>query len=254
MRIVIAGPPASGKGTQCENIVIEYDVVHLSTGDMLREAVASGSEVGVKAKELMESGQLVDDEVIIGVVEERLASPEIEDRGFLLDGFPRTPAQAEALDDAGVEVDTFILLNVPDEVLIDRVTGRRLDPVTGEIYHMTTKPPPAGEIADRVTQRADDTPEKPGDRLKSYHANLGSIKDFYSDRLVEIDGWVAEPATSALRAGACVPQHRQYCCLCECTKRLTTGDLALRVDRNQAPDDVWVDIRRVLNDLKDAAR
>eukprot|EP01043_Picozoa_sp_COSAG02_P021388 COSAG02_NODE_1085_length_14692_cov_4.244775_4_plen_189_part_00 len=188
MRIVIAGPPASGKGTQCENIVLEYDVVHLSTGDMLRAAVASGSEVGQKAKALMESGQLVDDEVIIGVVEERLASPEIDDRGFLLDGFPRTPAQAEALADAGVEVDIFVLLNVPDDVLIDRVTGRRLDPVTGEIYHMTTKPPPAGEVADRVTQRADDTPEKLGDRLKSYHANLGSIKDFYSDRLVEIDG------------------------------------------------------------------
>ena len=211
MRIVIAGPPASGKGTQCENIVIEYDVVHLSTGDMLREAVASGSEVGQKAKTLMESGQLVDDDVIIGVVEERLGSPEIEDRGFLLDGFPRTPAQAEALAEAGVEVDVFVLLNVPDEVLIDRVTGRRLDPETGEIYHMTTKPPPAGAVADRVTQRADDTPEKLQDRLKSYHANVGILKDFYSDRLTEIDG-------------------------------------------DQAPDDVWVDIRRVLNDVRESAR
>ena len=211
MKIIIAGPPASGKGTQCEEIVIAYDVVHLSTGDMLREAVASGTEVGKKAQVLMESGALVDDDVLIPLVVERLEEPDVDERGFLLDGFPRTPAQAAALEEEGIEVDVFVLLNVPDDVLVDRVTGRRLDPETGTIYHMTSNPPPAGEIADRVTQRADDTPEKLGDRLKSYHANLASIKEFYADRIVEIDG-------------------------------------------DQAPDDVWVDVRRVLNDVQEAAR
>ena len=197
MRVIIAGAPASGKGTQCERIVAEHAVVHLSTGDMLREAVASGSAVGQQAKVLMESGQLVPDDVIIGVVNQRLASPEIEARGFLLDGFPRTPVQASALADAGIEVDIFILLNVPDSVLIDRVTGRRLDPITGEIYHMTSKPPPPGPVAARVTQRADDTPAKLGDRLRSYHSNLTSIKSFYQDRLVEVDGNQAPDAVWA---------------------------------------------------------
>eukprot|EP01047_Picozoa_sp_COSAG01_P081429 COSAG01_NODE_16231_length_1257_cov_1.122625_2_plen_160_part_00 len=159
----------------------------------------------------MESGQLVPDDVIIGAVTERLAEPDVTDRGFLLDGFPRTPAQGRALADAGVEADIFLLLNVPDDVLVQRVTGRRLDPVTGKIYHMEYNPPPAGEVAQRVIQRADDTAEKLKSRLAYYHGNLASIKSQYEDIIYEIDG-------------------------------------------DQAPDDVFVDIRRVLSDLKDAAR
>jgi adenylate kinase len=113
-------------------------------------------------------------------VSERLAEGDVTNRGFLLDGFPRTPVQAKALAEAGVEADIFLLLNVPDEVLVGRVTGRRLDPPTGKIYHMEFNPPPPGEIADRVIQRADDTEEKLKPRLVSYHSNLAPIKELYA--------------------------------------------------------------------------
>uniref|UniRef100_A0A7S1XXP2 Adenylate kinase active site lid domain-containing protein n=2 Tax=Phaeomonas parva TaxID=124430 RepID=A0A7S1XXP2_9STRA len=187
-RIIIAGAPASGKGTQCAMIKDSLNCVHLSTGDMLRAAVEAGTEVGKLAKGYMESGQLVPDDVIIGIVKERLAEPDCQAQGWLLDGFPRTKAQADALAEAGIVADTFLLLNVPDDELIERVVGRRLDPETGDIYHMKYSPPPTEEIAARVTQRSDDTEEKARVRLESYHKNIEAIRDSYKPILKEIDG------------------------------------------------------------------
>mmetsp|Transcript_1913 Transcript_1913/g.3923 ORF Transcript_1913/g.3923 Transcript_1913/m.3923 type:complete len:234 (-) Transcript_1913:199-900(-) len=188
VKIIIAGAPASGKGTQCENIKTKYGVVHLSTGDMLRAAVAAGTDVGKKAKEFMDSGRLVPDDVIIGVVKDRLEQDDCVKKGWLLDGFPRTAAQAEALADAGVSADVFIFLNVPDEVLVERVVGRRTDPVTGKIYHMTFSPPENDEILERCEQRSDDTEEKVKVRLEQFHANVEAVKGNYTSIIVVVDG------------------------------------------------------------------
>jgi adenylate kinase len=187
-RLIIAGAPASGKGTQCEIIKEKYGVVHLSTGDMLRAAVAAGTEVGKQAKDFMDSGKLVPDEFIIGVVKDRLDESDCVESGWLLDGFPRTPAQAEALADAGVSADCFIFLNVPDDVLVERVVGRRTDPETGKIYHMTFSPPEDEEILARLEQRSDDTEEKVKVRLEQFHANVDAVKGSYTDIAVEVDG------------------------------------------------------------------
>mmetsp|Transcript_32105 Transcript_32105/g.48465 ORF Transcript_32105/g.48465 Transcript_32105/m.48465 type:complete len:288 (-) Transcript_32105:749-1612(-) len=187
-RLIIAGAPASGKGTQCEIIKEKYGVVHLSTGDMLRAAVAAGTEVGNQAKDFMDAGKLVPDEVIIGVVKDRLDESDCVESGWLLDGFPRTPAQAEALADAGVSADCFIFLNVPDDVLVERVVGRRTDPETGKIYHMTFSPPEDEEILARLEQRSDDTEEKVKVRLEQFHANVDAVKGSYTDISVEVDG------------------------------------------------------------------
>lgn len=129
LHILIAGPPASGKGTQCELIVEKFGVVHISTGDALREQVAAGTELGKQADECMQNGQLVPDDLIIDIVKDRLAQEDCQTKGWLLDGFPRTGAQAQALGDAGIVASHFVLLDVPDEVLVERCTGRRNDPV-----------------------------------------------------------------------------------------------------------------------------
>mmetsp|Transcript_20508 Transcript_20508/g.62509 ORF Transcript_20508/g.62509 Transcript_20508/m.62509 type:complete len:683 (-) Transcript_20508:413-2461(-) len=155
---------------------------------MLRAAVAAGSEVGLKAKEAMESGQLVSDEIIIGIIKDRLAETDCQTKGWLLDGFPRTRAQADALAAAGIVADIFVQLDVPDSSLVERVVGRRTDPVTGKIYHMTFSPPENDEIAARLTQRADDTEEKVVTRLQNYHSNLAPILEVYPDITVRIDG------------------------------------------------------------------
>mmetsp|Transcript_19530 Transcript_19530/g.30137 ORF Transcript_19530/g.30137 Transcript_19530/m.30137 type:complete len:293 (+) Transcript_19530:112-990(+) len=187
-KLIIAGAPASGKGTQCEMIKDNFGVVHLSTGDMLRAAVAAGTDIGKKAKEFMDSGKLVPDEVIIGVVKDRLNEKDCQEKGWLLDGFPRTPGQADALAQAGISADCFIFLNVPDEILVERVVGRRTDPETGKIYHMTFSPPDDEAILARLEQRSDDTEEKVKVRLEQFHANVEAVKGFYTDISVEIDG------------------------------------------------------------------
>lgn len=186
--IIIAGAPASGKGTQCEKIVENYNVVHLSTGDMLRAAVAAGTEVGVAAKGYMDAGKLVPDEVIIGIVKDRLAQSDCKKNGWLLDGFPRTEAQAVALSEAGITADCFVFLNVPDEVLVERVVGRRTDPETGKIYHMTFSPPDDEEVLARLEQRSDDTEEKVKVRLEQFHTNVAAVKGSYEDISIDIDG------------------------------------------------------------------
>jgi len=188
LRLVVAGPPAAGKGTLCEKIVEAFTPVHLSTGDMLRSAISLGTDLGKQVKDVMEQGLLVPDELVIKAVLERLAFSDVVDNGFILDGFPRTANQAQALKDAGVEIDTFVLIEVPEEELIKRVTGRRIDPVTGNSYHVDVRPPPVGEIADRCVQRPDDTEESLVVRLESYNENIRNIRSFYADSTTAIQG------------------------------------------------------------------
>lgn len=196
LKMIISGAPASGKGTQCEIIKDNFDVIHLSTGDMLRAAVAAQTDVGKLAKEYMDAGKLVPDDVIIGVVKDRLAEEDCAKNGWLLDGFPRTPAQAEALAESGIAPDCFLFLNVPDSILVERVVGRRTDPVTGKIYHMTFSPPDDDEILGRLEQRSDDTEEKVKVRLEQFRDNVDAVKGSYSDIGVEIDG-TADPKVVA---------------------------------------------------------
>ena len=188
-KIIIAGAPASGKGTQCEYIVEKFGVVHISTGDALRDQVSKGTDMGKMAKEYMDKGALVPDDVIIGIVRDRLGSDDCKEKGWLLDGFPRTGVQAEALAKEGIEADKFVLLNVPDDVLIERCVGRRSDPVTGKIYHLKFNPPPEDkEIQARLVHRSDDTAEAMTSRITMYNNNVQAVKGYYKDITKEFDG------------------------------------------------------------------
>jgi len=185
--VVIAGPPAAGKGTQCEKIKEKYGFVHISTGDILRANVKEGTELGKKAEEYMTSGKLVPSELIVDLVKDRLGKDDIKEQGCLLDGFPRAEDQAQAMKDAGIPVDKFIVIKVPDDTLVERGCGRRLDPETGDIYHLKFKPPPA-DIVDRLVHRSDDQEESIRERLRIYHSQVGSITPFFKECLVEVDG------------------------------------------------------------------
>lgn len=192
MRIILIGPPGAGKGTQAQNLVTTFGIPHISSGDMLREAVRNGTELGKKADAVMKLGQLVPDEVVIGMVLERIARADCT-RGFLLDGFPRTRPQAEALDvalaNAGVRLDAVVLIEVADALILERITGRRSDPETGAIYHLTFNPPPP-EAAGRLVHRADDTEAACSARLQKYHAETAPIVPFYEAKglLKRVDG------------------------------------------------------------------
>ncbi|PWA88253.1 adenylate kinase [Artemisia annua] len=185
---MISGAPASGKGTQCELIVQKYGLVHISTGDLLRSEVAAGSEIGNQAKEYMNSGRLVPDEVVTAMVIGRLSQEDAKEKGWLLDGFPRSFAQAQSLEKMKIRPDVFIVLDVPDEILIDRCVGRRLDPETGKIYHIKNFPPETEEVKARLITRPDDTEEKVKSRLQIYKQNVEAIVSTYSDLLKKIDG------------------------------------------------------------------
>jgi adenylate kinase len=188
-KVIIAGAPASGKGTQCELIVERFGVVHISTGDALRAEVEKGSELGAKAKECMDAGALVPDDLIINIVKERLAQEDCQKNGWLLDGFPRTGAQAEALATEGVVATHFVLLDVPDDILVERCEGRRSDPETGKIYHLKFNPPPEDEeIQARLVHRSDDTAEAMGKRITMYHENVSSIIGNYEHISKKFDG------------------------------------------------------------------
>ena len=181
MRMIFIGPPGAGKGTQAARLVERYQIPHISTGDMFRQAVKEGTPMGQEADRYMKAGQLVPDEVVIGLVRERLAQSDTQS-GFMLDGFPRTVPQAEALSEAlktdGVELDVVLLLEVPDSLIVDRIVGRRSDPETGAIYHLKFNPPPT-EISDRLIHRKDDTEEAVRSRLEAYHNMTAPIIPFY---------------------------------------------------------------------------
>nr|VDD54816.1 unnamed protein product [Brassica oleracea] len=187
LKVMISGAPASGKGTQCELIVQKFGLVHISTGDLLREEVSSGTEIGNKAKEFMNSGSLVPDEIVIAMVAGRLSREDAKKNGWLLDGFPRTFAQAQSLDKLNVKPDIFLLLDVPEEILIERCVGRKLDPVTGKIYHVKSYPPESDEVKARLVMRPDDTEEKVKARLQIYKQNSEAIISAYSDVMIKID-------------------------------------------------------------------
>lgn len=181
MRIIFIGPPGAGKGTQAARIVDQLGVPHVSTGDMLRAAVQAGTEMGTLADGYMKAGALVPDEVTIGVVRERLAMPDAA-KGVLFDGFPRTVPQAVALDamlaQSGTQIERVLVLEVPDDLIVERIVGRRTDPETGRIYHLTFDPPPP-EIAGRLVHRKDDTEEAVRTRLGAFHAQTAPIIPLY---------------------------------------------------------------------------
>ncbi|PIN09381.1 adenylate kinase [Handroanthus impetiginosus] len=188
LKVMISGAPASGKGTQCEMIVKKFGVVHISTGDILRAEVSAGTEIGNKAKEYMNSGRLVPDEIVTAMVTARLSLEDVKEQGWLLDGYPRSSAQAESLEKLNIRPDVYIMLDVPDDVLINRCVGRRMDPLTGKIYHIENFPPENEEIKARLVTRPDDTEEKVKSRLQIYKQNAESIISTYSDIVVKIDG------------------------------------------------------------------
>tara|TARA_B100001564_G_scaffold350960_1_gene356126 strand:+ start:6725 stop:7372 length:648 start_codon:yes stop_codon:yes gene_type:complete len=184
MRIILLGPPGAGKGTQAESICENYKIPHISTGNMLREAVEAKTKLGLEAKSLMDAGILVSDEVIVGLVEERISQPDCIS-GFLFDGFPRTLPQAEALIERNVNMDAVIEIDVPDQDIIDRMSGRRMHPASGRNYHVVYNPPKI-EGKDDITGedlilREDDKPETVKDRLKVYADQTSPLITFYSD-------------------------------------------------------------------------
>lgn len=185
---MILGAPAAGKGTQCEFITKKYGLVHIAAGDLLRAEIAAGSENGKQAKEYMEKGLLVPDKIVVTMVKERLLQRDAQENGWLLDGYPRSLSQATALENLEIRPDLFIFLDVPEEILVQRVVGRRLDPVTGKIYHLKYFPPETEEIAARLTQRFDDTEEKVKLRLKTYHQNVEAVIGIYEDIILKVNG------------------------------------------------------------------
>ena len=200
MRMILVGPPGAGKGTQAVHLVERFKISHISTGDMLRAAVSEGTALGKQADGYMKAGGLVPDDLVIAMVIERIGKPDCA-KGFMLDGFPRTRPQAEALDvelrKAGVALDVVLQIEVPDDLIVERITGRRLDPDTGDIYHIKFKPPPA-DIAGRVTQRKDDTEEACRARLEKYHSETAPIIPFYEAQgtLKRVDGNAAPDEVS----------------------------------------------------------
>jgi adenylate kinase len=195
MKIILLGPPGAGKGTQAQFIQERLNVPQISTGDMLRAAVSSGSELGNRVKAVMDSGALVSDDIIIDLVKDRIAQPDCAN-GFLFDGFPRTIPQAEAMKDAGVPIDVVLEIQVDDEELVTRITGRRVHPGSGRVYHVEYNPPQK-EGLDDVTgeplqQREDDTEATVRERLHVYAEQTQPLIAYYSSqddiRYIEIDG------------------------------------------------------------------
>jgi len=179
--LIFLGPPGAGKGTQAEAIIKELKIPQISTGDIIRAAIRAGTALGKEFKSYTDAGKLVPDDLVNRMVDERLGEPDCTP-GFLLDGFPRTVVQAEALDAMlarrGRKLDHVLLLEVADEVLLERITGRRSDPQTGRVYHVKFDPPPP-EIAPRLIQRSDDTEEVLGKRLKEYHDKTAPLIPYY---------------------------------------------------------------------------
>ena len=215
MNLLIIGAPGAGKGTMSENIIDDYHLIHVSTGDMLREAVRNETAVGLKAQEYMNKGELVPDEIIHDIIVERFSQDDM-DAGFLFDGYPRTYAQAVDLDEIlqhlNKKLDRVINLNIADQKLIERITGRRLCPTCGEIYNIYSKPSKVDGVCDNcgdsLIQRKDDNLESLSVRLSEYHKNTQPVIEYYQNLGVVCD-----------------------------------------VDASQSPEDVYADIKKILKEL-----
>ncbi len=201
MRIILLGAPGAGKGTQAQFITEKYGIPQISTGDMLRAAVKAGSPLGLKVKEVMASGGLVSDETIIELIEERIQQDDCKN-GFLFDGFPRTIPQAEALKKNNIDIDAVVEINVDDEEIVSRLSGRRVHEASGRIYHIKYNPPASDgkddETGDALVQREDDKEETVRKRLQVYHSQTAPLIDYYSawadqggdkaPRYIKVDG------------------------------------------------------------------
>ncbi|HLN25088.1 MAG TPA: adenylate kinase [Patescibacteria group bacterium] len=198
MHLILLGPPGGGKGTQAKKLQDDYGLVQLSTGDMLRAAVASGSDIGKRAKAVMEAGGLVSDDIVIGIIADRIQQPDAQ-KGFILDGFPRTVAQAEALDvmltERKINIDAAIEVQVPDSLIVDRITGRFTCAKCGAGYHDSFQRPKVDNVCDacggaEFTRRADDNAQTVQSRLDAYHAQTAPILPYYEKKgvLKVVDG------------------------------------------------------------------
>ncbi len=183
-RIILLGAPGAGKGTQAQFISKEFNIPQISTGDMLRAAIKEGTELGKKAQEIMNTGGLVSDDLIINLVKERIAKPDCAN-GCIFDGFPRTIPQAQALAEAGVAINNVVEISVPDDEIIARITGRRSHPASGRVYHIKYNPPKVegkdDETGEPLVQRDDDTEEVVRERLETYHKLTATLVDFYQE-------------------------------------------------------------------------
>lgn len=193
MKLILLGAPGAGKGTQAEKICDKYNIPAISTGNIIRAALKNGTEMGLKAKSYMEAGQLVPDEVVIGIIKDRLKEDDCKN-GFILDGFPRTIPQAKALVDMGIDIDKVVDIEVPDEKITARMSGRRVCAKCANSYHMLYKKPNVDGVCDacggELIQRKDDAPETVQARLVEYHEMTEPLKDFYDSlgKLVVVEG------------------------------------------------------------------
>jgi adenylate kinase len=207
MRIILLGAPGAGKGTQAQFLMSKYGIPQISTGDMLRAAIKAGTELGLAAKQVMDAGQLVSDDIIIGLVKERIAQSDCS-KGFLLDGFPRTIPQADAMTEKGIVIDHVIEFDVPDDVIVERMSGRRVHPASGRVYHIRYNPPKvAGKddvTGEELVIRADDVEETVRKRLAIYHQQTEPLVGYYraeadagNTRYHHIDGTKAVDAVTS---------------------------------------------------------
>ena len=202
MKMILLGAPGAGKGTQAERLCKVLEIPTISTGNILRAAVKNGTPTGLKAKAFMDAGKLVPDEVIIGIITERLAEDDCKN-GYILDGVPRTIAQAEAMEKAGINFDAVVSIEVADEVIMERMSGRRVCESCGASYHLVAVPPKVAGVCDscggKLIQRKDDAPETVKDRLAVYHKETEPLKDFYAQRglLKSVENQPSVEATTA---------------------------------------------------------
>ena len=207
MRLILLGAPGAGKGTQAEILSRKLGIPVISTGNILRAAMKNGTPVGLKAKEYVDNGALVPDDVIIGIVEERLAESDCAN-GYILDGMPRTIPQAEALEERGIDIDCALSIDIDDETIVQRMSGRRTCLNCGATYHVVSTPPKAEGVCDNcgseLTVRKDDAPETVRNRLEVYHRETEPLLDFYAKRgkLITVENQPSIEATTAAIAGA----------------------------------------------------
>ena len=207
MKIIFLGAPGAGKGTKAEIVAERLGIPTISTGAIIRDAIKSESELGLEAKKFIDLGALAPDEIVIGIIKERLAESDCG-KGFILDGFPRTVPQAEELDEMGISIDKVVSIEVPDEVIVERMSGRLVCPKCGATYHVSDNPSKAGSLCDKcsteLSVRSDDAPEVVLSRLEVYHEITEPLKDYYATKgnLVLVDGvgTVEETAARTFRA------------------------------------------------------